>query len=119
MRYNIVTSLASTFEIAHRHKLSDVADELRKFAFEKLPAILKRQQAQYQNTANAPLRVIETVLGPRAALQYVVERMEQYPQWLEIGWQSGWNQFGNEMARLRETAANVERATSKTLSREC
>jgi Flp pilus assembly protein TadD len=105
-RYNVVASLASTFEIAHRHKLSGVADSLRTFTFEKLPAILKKQHAQYQNTANAPRIVVETVLGPRVALQYVVERMEQYPQWLEIGWQNGWTTFGNEMARLREATAN-------------
>ena len=106
VRFNTVNSLVATFEIAHRHKFADVAAEVRKFAFDTLPAILKRQQSQYQNTANAPLRVVESVLGPRAALQYVVERMEQYPQWLEIGWNSGWSQFGNELARLRETAAN-------------
>ncbi|HKD38550.1 MAG TPA: hypothetical protein VKB78_17180, partial [Pirellulales bacterium] len=105
-RYTVVASLASTFDIAHRHKLSGVANSLRTFAFEKLSAILKKQHAQYQNTANAMRMVVETVLGPRAALQYVVERMEQYPQWLEIGWQNSWTTFGNEMARLREAAAN-------------
>ena len=106
------TALTNTLEIAHRHNLADAADQVRKFAFETVPAVLKRQQAQYQNTATAPLRVVEPTLGPKAALRYVVERMEQYPAWLELGWNNGWQTFGDELGRLRETAeaakANIE-----------
>jgi predicted Zn-dependent protease len=106
VRYNIVSSLTNTFDIAQRHKLKDAPEQVRRFAFDILPAILRRQQGQYQNTAVTPLRVIEATLGPKAALQYVVERMEQYPQWLEATWNGGWTTFGNELARLREAATN-------------
>jgi Vault protein inter-alpha-trypsin domain/von Willebrand factor type A domain len=103
-RYDLVSRLASTFGIAHVRKLPIVAESLRKFAFENMPAVLKRQQQQYNNTAAAPRSAIFDVLGPRFALQYLVERMEQYPERLEITGSRAWDAFGNEMAqRLRES----------------
>jgi tetratricopeptide (TPR) repeat protein len=39
------------------------------------------------------------------ALQYVVERLEQYPQWLDVSWNRGWNTFGSQLAYQRHEAA--------------
>ena len=108
VRYNLVARLATTFDIAHRHKIGGTADAVRKFAFEAMPALLKRQQAQYRNTATTPMQIIAQSLGPKLALQYVVERMEQYPQRLEIQWDNSWNAFGYELARQREQAATLK-----------
>ena len=108
VRYNLVARLLTTFDIAHRHKLTGTAEVVRRFAFEELPALLKRQQAQYRNTVTTPMHIIGEVLGPKLALQYVVERMEQYPQRLEIGWENSWNSFGNEMARRRHESEQAK-----------
>ncbi|MBC7821246.1 MAG: hypothetical protein IAG10_30535 [Planctomycetaceae bacterium] len=108
VRYNLVSRIATTFDIAHRHKLSGTADAVRAFAFETIPALLKRQQAQYRNTVTTPMHIIGEVLGPKFALQYVVERIEQYPQRLEIAWENSWNAFGHELARRREESANAK-----------
>ena len=104
VRFTVVNYLANTFDIAHRKGLRDTAEQLRLFAFEKLPPILRRQHSQYQNTARSPLHDIEQTLGSAAALRYVVERMEQYPQWLEASWNSGWATFADDLGRLRGAA---------------
>ena len=76
VRYNLVVRLAATFDIGHRHKIAGTADAVRKFAFDTMPALLKRQQAQYRNTATTPMDVIAQSLGAKLALRYLVERME-------------------------------------------
>jgi hypothetical protein len=108
VRYNLVARIATTFDIAHRHKLPGTVETVKSFAFETIPALLKRQQAQYRNTVTTPMHVIGEVLGPQGALQYVVERMEQYPQRLELAWENSWNAFGYELARRRSESEGAK-----------
>lgn len=117
VRGNVVNALAATFDIAQRHKLEDTAELLRTFVFKQMPVILRRQHGQYQNTARAPLNDVEQTLGPTAALRYVVERMEQFPQWLDLGWNSGWQTFANDLGRLREAAEASKDQTGELDSR--
>ncbi|HTN75178.1 MAG TPA: hypothetical protein VL096_08025, partial [Pirellulaceae bacterium] len=104
-RYMFVTRMCNLLSIAQRREIASVNDLVRSFAFESIPRILPRQQQQYRNTAQAPQSVVLAVLGPKFALQYVVERMEQYPDRLETGWDGSWNGFGNDLGRLRHDAA--------------
>ncbi len=105
VRYNVVTRVCSTFDIAQRNKIGDYPGRLAKFVFESLPKILKQQQSQYRNTVTAPLHVTGTSLSSKLALQYVVERLEQYPQRFEVQWDNGWQTLGYELARRREAAS--------------
>jgi predicted Zn-dependent protease len=107
VRYNLVTRLVSTLDIGRRHQIAETPEAVRQFAFEVMPALLKRQQGRYRNTATAPMHVIVEALGPKFALRYAVERMEQYPQRLEVSWDNSWNAFGYELARRREESANA------------
>ncbi len=107
VRLNIVQRMCATFGVAHQHKFTSTEDEMKKFAFETIPAVLKRQQSQYSGTATAPVTVVRDVLGPREALRYIVERMEQYPQWLNITWNSAWNSFGYELAERRRDVGQL------------
>lgn len=70
--------------------------------------LLKRQQAQYRNTVTTPMHIIAEVLGPKLALQYAVERMEQYPQRLEFQWDNSWSTFGLELARRRQESEQAK-----------
>jgi Flp pilus assembly protein TadD len=108
VRYHLVNRIVATFNIAHRRKLDGVAPALRTFAFTTIPAVLKNQQSHYRYTATSPLHIVGVVLGPAGALQYLVERMEQYPQRLEISWDNSWNAFGYELAQRREECANAK-----------
>ena len=108
VRYNLVSRLTTTLDIARRNKIDGVVEQVRKFAFETMPVVLKRQQSQYRNTVTLPMSIIAETLGPKFALQYVVERIEQYPQRLEIQWDNSWNAFGYELARRRAEAADAK-----------
>ncbi len=105
VRHNVVARMVSTFDIARRKSLASAPELLKKFAFETMPVVLKKQQNQYRNTATAPLQVVVDTLGPKFALQYIVERMEQYPPRLETTWNNRWQAFGYELAKRRHEAA--------------
>src|SRR5207245_2300591 len=105
-RHNVVARMVNTFDIAKGKKLASLEQLLKKFAFQTMASVLKKQQNRYRDTATAPLQVVSEVLGPQFALQYVVERMEQYPARLEATWENRWQTFGFELAKRRhETAA--------------
>jgi autotransporter-associated beta strand protein len=108
VRHNVVARLVSTFDIARRKNLASAPEALKKFVFETMPVVLKKQQNQYRNTASAPLQVIADTLGPKFALQYIVERMEQFPSRLETTWDNRWQTFGFELARRRAEAAEAK-----------
>ena len=108
VRYTLVTRLTGTFDTAHRHQLPGTKEAVRKFAFETMPAVLKRQQQQYRNTATHPMQLIRDVLDAKVCLQYVVERMEQYPQRFEAQYDNAWNTFGSELSGRRAQAGSTD-----------
>lgn len=104
VRYNVVTRLVSTLDIGRQKKFETAAAAVRKLAFELMPEILKKQQSQYRSTAQAATQLVFDVLGPREALRYIVERVEQYPPWMEMEWNNAWSTFAYELSeRLRQT----------------
>jgi hypothetical protein len=119
-RYILVSQLTSTFEIANRHKVTGTADIVRSFAFEVMPVLLKKQISQYRNTVTSPMRSIADICGPKDALRYVVERMEKYPQRLEISWESCWQSFANELGSRRQAvgASDLDDRVLKLVIRE-
>ncbi|MEJ7590067.1 MAG: VIT domain-containing protein [Planctomycetaceae bacterium] len=108
VRYTLVTRLTGTFDTAHRHQLAGTKEAVQKFAFETLPAVLKRQQQQYRSTATHPLQLIRDVLDAMMTLQYVVERMEQYSRRLETHYDNSWNAFGYELSARRAHAGSTD-----------
>jgi Flp pilus assembly protein TadD len=103
--YQLFQRLIEIFQLAQSQELAGRQQKLRTFAFETLPQLLKKMHGQYRNFATMPIDAIQRTLGHKAALQYVVERLEQYPQWLDISWDRGWNAFGSQLAYQRQMAA--------------
>lgn len=119
-RQALVSQVGTTFDIGHRHKVPTVAETVRSFAFDVMPAVLKRQTSQYRNTVTAPVRYLTEIAGPKDGLRYVVERMEQYPQRLEISWECAWQTFAYELALRRHAvgASDLDDRILKLVIRE-
>jgi ferritin-like metal-binding protein YciE len=105
VRSAAASRIVRTLEIGREKKLAATAELVRTYAFTTLPATLKQQYSNYSTLARGPLTVITEVLGATEALRYLVERLEQYPQRLDVTWESGWYTFGDDVARLRVAAA--------------
>ncbi len=106
--YQLISHLNNTFVIAHRHKLQGTREALQEFAFKTMPIILKRQEQYYHQTVTAPVSILREVLGAKPTLQYVVERMEQYPNRFSENYHSPWNAFGNDLSTLRTEVGSSE-----------
>ena len=108
VRYNLVARLNTTFDIAQRHKLPATVETVTKFAFETIPQLLRKQQSQNRNTVSTILQSISSVLEPKVAMRFVVERMEQWPQRLEIQWDNSWNTLGTQLAHYRKAIGSTD-----------
>ncbi len=104
-RYEAVNRYVHTIDIARRNKISGAEALLKAFLFEHLAKILPRQSAHYASTATAPLGATRELLGPVLTLQYGIERMEQWPRWMNLGWNNSWQSVGHEIANQRHLAA--------------
>lgn len=107
-RYTLIAGLNNLFLSAFNHKLPDVASAMQQFAFQKIPPVLRQQQNYYRNTVTSMLESVSTILGPKACLQFVVERMEQWPQRFEIQHDNSWNAFGHELGARRKLVGASE-----------
>ncbi len=99
-----VQQVLETLRIGHSRKLPETAAAVQHFVFTVLPELLPRQQSDYHDVAAEPVQLVVDVLGPRTALQYVVERMEQFPRRLELTWHSGWQTLSHQLAQRRHQA---------------
>ncbi|HZZ73867.1 MAG TPA: hypothetical protein VFE24_16565, partial [Pirellulales bacterium] len=100
-RLSIANRFANTLAIAVRKKIGKYPDAVRKFAFELVPQALAKQQSQYGSLAASPYSVVRDALGEIAALRYLVERMEQWPQRLQFTYDNAWRALGSTLAAAR------------------
>lgn len=108
VRYSLCVRIDSTFEMASRHTIPGSMELAQNFAFEIMPGVLRQQHRQYRNTATSILRSVAVAMGPKDSLRYVVERMEQWPQRLEIQYENSWNALGYELAGRRVSAGTSD-----------
>lgn len=108
VRYTLVVRLDATFDIGHRHKLPGTIEAVRTFAFETMPGLLRLQQQHYSNTVTAIWRSISEVFSAKECLKYVVERIEQWPQRLDIQYNNAWNSLGYYLAERRHAAGSTD-----------
>jgi predicted Zn-dependent protease len=104
-RHDAVTRYVQTIDIARRNKIDGAEALLKTFLFEHMAKIMPRQSSHYSNTVQAPMGVSRELLGPVLTLQYGIERMEQWPRWMNLGWNNSWQSLGHEIAQQRHLAA--------------
>jgi len=107
-RLTRATRVVDLLEMAHRHQTAGTRPLLEDFAFTQIPRTLARQILQYRELAVVPIRVVAPIAGPTAAVRYLVERLEQYPERLDMTWDNAWNVFGSEVAHRRREAGPTE-----------
>ena len=108
VRYQLLNELFGFFRTAHQHKLSGVVAAVESAVFKTIPKVLSQQESYYSNTVGLPVQVVRDVLGLTKTLQYIVERMENYPDRFEIQYNNSWNTLGNSLGELRSNAGASE-----------
>jgi Flp pilus assembly protein TadD len=99
--------LCSFYRTAREKKVAGVADDLRKFAFTRLPEVLKRQTNGYASMVGQVADTVHHIVGPYEGLRFLVERIEQEPGWLRYRNEDGWSQHNWRLAEWRTKAGSL------------
>ena len=110
-RYQTVSRLMDVFRTAKEKKYGFEKD-LRAFAFDKLPELLKSQMNNYSSLVVQVGENLNSLVGPQVALEFLIDRYETYPKRFEHSWQNAWQQLGYRMAdyhnQLKQNIGELE-----------
>ncbi len=99
--YNLINTLCAIYRTAKNHNLSGVGDDLRRFAFDRLPEMLKRQVNNQQSIVSQVASTLREVIDAREGLAFLIERIEKEPRWLRYQGQDGWQQHASYLGHWR------------------
>ena len=100
-RQTLVGQLCGIYSTAHDKKLPGVAGDLRKFAFQQLPDVLKRQTNGYESMVSSVAGTLHDVAGARDGLEFLIERIENEPSWFRLNNQDGWSRHADTLGKWR------------------
>lgn len=100
-RYQVLRQLTRLYTTAHALNLPGVSDDLKAFAFKRLPPILKEQTVNYDSAANDVAYTLHQVVGARDGIAFMLDRFADQPDWLRYTNQDAWNQFGYRLGQWR------------------
>ncbi len=110
----LITLASSLYEAAHNVQITSAGADLKTFAFQKLPLLLKRQVAQYENIENDLAERLHQVCGPADGIDFLVARHDQRPPWLKLK-QNFWNAHGWQLTNWRREAGKLDGPLSNRL----
>ncbi len=99
-------------DAAQRRKESpvyhDIVPKLLAFKNTELQSlVLDKQTDNYSAIVRDVAAQIHDLVGPLAALQFLVEQIEREASWFRLANQDGWQQHGHELARWRVEAGDL------------
>ncbi len=100
-RYRVFGQLTILYRTAHDLKLAGVRDDLKAFAFKRLPAILKEQTVGYDSVVRDTAQTLHDLIGPRDAIAFVLDRIDDEPDWLRYTNQNAWTQNNYRLGHWR------------------
>jgi tetratricopeptide (TPR) repeat protein len=100
-RYNLVNRLCTLYRAAHEKRLGGAVDDLRAFAFRRMPGVLKHQTNNYSSMVGTVAHTLRDLAGHRDGLAFLIERIEREPAWFRWNNQDGWSQHGWQMHEWR------------------
>ncbi len=103
-RYQLVSLLCQVYRTAKQKNVPGADGDLKAFAHESLPALLKTQSTNYETVVNQVAQVVRELLGPQEGVAFLVDRIEQEPGWFRLNNQDGWARHGWALAQWRAEA---------------
>ena len=105
---NIYRSAHNRFPAGYQGRgAEEVAADARRFAFERLPAVLPRPTNNYTSIVSEAANMLHDVAGPRDGLAFLIRRIDGEPHWLRLNNQDGWSQHSSALAEWRAEVFGV------------
>lgn len=114
-RSSLVQQLCTIYRIGNEKNWQKARDDLRVFAFEHFPKLLKRHTADGLNLVDVVARTVHDMLSPADAVLVLVNYMENEPSWMRYTYQDGWNRFSYTIGQWREEAKTLGEADARLL----
>jgi predicted Zn-dependent protease len=114
-RYQLFSLLCSVYRTARDKKFPNFTDDLKAFAHQKLPPLLKKQTTNYDSIVQTIASTVHDLVDAREAVLFFVERFEDEPAWLALNNQDGWSRHGWMLAQWRSEAPALGRALEERL----
>jgi Flp pilus assembly protein TadD/predicted Zn-dependent protease len=96
-RYSVFSEFTRFYRTAHALKIASVGADLRAFAFKRATPILKEQIVNYEQVVRDVADTVHDVAGARDAITFMLDRIEDEPDWLRFNSQDGWTQNSNKL----------------------
>jgi hypothetical protein len=106
-RYSLVNLLCRVYSTAKDKKITGVVDDLKAFAFQKLPLVLEHQINNYQSMVGEVARTVHDHSGPVDGVAVLVTMIEMEPAWLRFENQDGWSQHAWSLGQWRAENTNL------------
>ena len=97
-RLEVVTQILNLYQTASDKRIADYERHFHEFAFNGLPPILKRQTNNYQSVVRQTADKLKQLIGPRVALEFLIERFETYSERFDYTYEAPWRQFSRQLA---------------------
>jgi predicted Zn-dependent protease len=114
-RSQIISLVSDFFRRAKEAKL-DVT-RMRSFAFDVFPKFLEKETNQYtyQNHVSNLSTSLQSVLGAKTALEFMIVTIENEPDWLRFTHYSGWSRHSYQLGQYRSEAGAIEDLAERLL----
>ena len=116
LRYQILQRVREVFRTAKSKKYPTLRKDMRKFAFATLPKWLKRQRNNYSSMIDQTSYLLKDLLDARIALEFLIERVENYPRRFHQTYESAWSRFGYRIGEYRQEVGDVGDLESRLLA---
>ena len=110
----LITLVSSLYGTAKGQNVAGAAADLKTFAFQTLPPLLKRQVAAVRGPREQPCRAVARRVRPSRRYRLLRERYGQRPPWLKLR-QNFWNAHGWQLTTWRHDAGNLDAPLSDRL----
>lgn len=107
--YGYVHELCSVFRTGHGKKFPSVKEDVRTFAFERIPKILESTTNNYQNVISTTAQAVHNLIDPATGVLFLVERIENELPRVQYQYGRIWYQSGSYLAHWRTQAKSLDK----------
>jgi tetratricopeptide (TPR) repeat protein len=106
-RYQLIYQLCQVYRTAHEKKLPDVGADVKAFAFQVGPPLLKQLTNHHESVVSTIAQTVRDVVGPRDGIVFLLDEIDTQPRWLRYNNQDGWSRHGSTLAQWRIEAKEL------------
>ena len=116
-RYQLADLLCRVYRTAQEKKLSGVAADLKAFAFEIAPPLVKGLTNYHPSIVGTVAQTVHDLIGPREGIAFLLHEIDSEPRWLRYNNQDAWSRHGNTLAQWRWEAKDLGDVEGRLLMR--